>query len=61
MIEPTETESRRELDAFIDAMRSIDRESREEPDLVKGAPHHTPVGRLDEAAAARRPRLRWKP
>jgi glycine dehydrogenase subunit 2 len=61
MIEPTETESRQELDAFIEAMKAIDRESREDPDLVTSAPHHTPVGRLDEASAARKPKLRWKP
>jgi glycine dehydrogenase subunit 2 len=61
MIEPTETESRRELDRFIEAMKAIDREARENPELVRTAPHHTPIGRLDEAAAARRPRLVWKP
>ncbi|HZI93960.1 MAG TPA: aminomethyl-transferring glycine dehydrogenase subunit GcvPB [Patescibacteria group bacterium] len=61
MIEPTETESRAELEVFIEAMKAIDREARENPDLVRAAPHHTPVGRLDEAAAARNPRLRWKP
>ena len=61
MIEPTETESRQELETFIEAMKAIDREAREQPDMVRSAPHHTPVGRLDEAAAARRPKLRWKP
>ena len=61
MVEPTETESRQELDQFVEAMKSIDREARENPELVRTAPHHTPVGRLDEAAAARRPKLRWKP
>ena len=60
MIEPTETESRHELDRFIEAMRMIDAEARENPDLVRGAPYHTPVGRLDEAAAARKPKLTWK-
>ena len=60
MVEPTETESIQELDAFVEAMQEIDREARENPDLVKSAPHHTPVGRLDEAAAARKPRLRYK-
>jgi len=59
MIEPTESESREELDLFIDAMRSIAREASESPDLVKGAPHTTRIGRLDEAAAARKPVLRW--
>ncbi|MBO0720004.1 MAG: aminomethyl-transferring glycine dehydrogenase subunit GcvPB [Blastocatellia bacterium] len=60
MIEPTESEGREELDLFIDAMRSIARESEENPELVKSAPHHTRIGRLDEAAAARKPVLRWK-
>ena len=61
MIEPTETESRETLDAFADAMISIAREVKENPALVKGAPHTTPVGRLDEARAARKPVLRWEP
>jgi glycine dehydrogenase subunit 2 len=60
MIEPTETESKQELDAFIDAMLSIAREVQEQPELVKTAPHTTRLGRIDEAAAARRPVLRWK-
>ena len=61
MIEPTETENRETLDAFADAMIAIAREAKENPDLVKGAPHTTPVGRLDEARAARKPVLRWEP
>jgi len=60
MIEPTESEGREELDQFIDAMLSIAREIRENPELVKSAPHDTRIGRLDEAAAARKPVLRWK-
>jgi len=60
MIEPTESEGREELDLFIDAMRSIAREARETPDLVKSAPNNTRIGRLDEAAAARKPVLRWQ-
>jgi glycine dehydrogenase subunit 2 len=60
MIEPTETESKQELDAFIDAMLSIAKEAEENPDLVKSAPHTTRIGRIDEAAAARKPVLRWK-
>jgi len=59
-IEPTESEGREELDLFIDAMRSIAREAEENPELVKSAPHNTRIGRLDEAAAARKPVLRWK-
>jgi glycine dehydrogenase subunit 2 len=61
LIEPTESVGRQELDQFIDAMRSIAREAKENPDLVIGAPHSTRIGRLDEAAAARKPVLRWKP
>jgi glycine cleavage system P protein (glycine dehydrogenase) subunit 2 len=61
MIEPTESEGREEIDLFIDAMRSIAREARENPELVKSAPHNTRIGRLDEASAARRPVLRWRP
>jgi glycine dehydrogenase subunit 2 len=61
MIEPTETESKRTLDEFIEAMRAIDREAAEQPDLVREAPHATPVRRLDEVRAARQPDLRWKP
>jgi glycine dehydrogenase subunit 2 len=60
MIEPTETESKQEIDAFIDAMREIAKEAEENPDLVKKAPHTTRIGRVDEAAAARKPVLRWK-
>jgi glycine dehydrogenase subunit 2 len=59
MIEPTETESREELDAFVDAMLAIDGEARRDPDLVKHAPYSTPVRRLDETTAARNPVLRW--
>ncbi len=59
MIEPTETESKAELDRFIDAMKSIAREVEESPEIVKGAPHSTPVKRLDEAGAARKLKVRW--
>jgi glycine dehydrogenase subunit 2 len=52
MIEPTETESQESLDQFIEAMEAIAREAMETPDLVKNAPHTTPIGRLDEARAA---------
>jgi glycine dehydrogenase subunit 2 len=60
MIEPTETESKEALDAFCDALLAIAREAEEEPQVVLDAPHDTPVGRLDEAAAARKPVLRWR-
>ena len=60
MIEPTETESKQELDAFIEAMLAIEKEAEQNPELVKSAPHTTRVGRIDEAAAARKPVLRWR-
>lgn len=53
MIEPTESESRETLDAFAEAMIQILREAQDNPEVVKTAPHTTPVGRLDEAMAAR--------
>ncbi len=59
MIEPTETETKETLDAFADAMLAIAREAREEPELVHGAPHGCPVGRLDEVRAARTPVVRY--
>jgi len=59
LIEPTETESKETLDAFCDAMLAIGREAEEEPEVVRSAPQRSPVRRLDEAAAARRPVLRW--
>ena len=60
LIEPTESVGRQELDQFIAAMRSIAKEAVEEPETVLNAPHNTRIGRLDEAAAARKPVLRWK-
>jgi glycine dehydrogenase subunit 2 len=57
MIEPTETESKPTLDAFVEAMRAIAAEARSDPALVKSAPHDTPVRRLDEVKAARSPVL----
>jgi glycine dehydrogenase subunit 2 len=60
MIEPTESESREELDLLIDALRQIAREAAENPELVQTAPHSTRLRRLDETAAARKPVLRWK-
>jgi glycine dehydrogenase subunit 2 len=61
MIEPTESESKDELDAFIEAMRSIAEEAEQEPNIILEAPHTTRVSRLDEVTAARKPVLRWKP
>ncbi|MBZ5646035.1 MAG: aminomethyl-transferring glycine dehydrogenase subunit GcvPB [Acidobacteriia bacterium] len=61
MIEPTESESKEEIDLFVDAMRAIAKEVEEDPNLVLEAPHTTRVRRLDEVRAARNPILRWKP
>jgi len=61
MIEPTESESKEEMDLFIEAMRFIAEEVEEDPQMVLSAPHSTRVSRLDEVAAARKPVLRWKP
>ena len=61
LIEPTETETKETLDAFVDAMTAISNESKENPELVKTAPHHTRLRRLDETRAARKPVLRWSP
>ena len=61
MIEPTESESKETLEAFIQVMRDIAEEATQDPELVQHAPHHTPVSRLDEAKAARQPDLRWRP
>ena len=61
MIEPTETEGKGSLDAFIAAMRQIAREAEEDPDIILKAPHTTPVRRVDEVAAARNLVLRWRP
>ncbi len=58
MIEPTETESKETLDAFVEAMKVIAHEAVESPQLLKEAPHNTPNSRLDEARAACKPDLR---
>ena len=57
MIEPTETESRETLDSFSDALIAI---SREDPELLRSAPHNAAVARVDEVLAARRPILSWR-
>ncbi|MCG6862644.1 MAG: aminomethyl-transferring glycine dehydrogenase subunit GcvPB [Chromatiaceae bacterium] len=61
LIEPTESETREELDGFVQAMIDIRKEAREHPDLVKEAPHRMPVRRLDEVRAARHLDLAWRP
>ncbi len=59
MTEPTETETREELDAYADAMLAIAREAAEDPETVRSAPHSTPVRRLDEGRAGRQLDVRW--
>jgi glycine dehydrogenase subunit 2 len=61
MIEPTETESKQMIDDFCDAMLAIAAEARQDPDKLKQAPTRARRRRLDEATAARKPRLRWQP
>jgi len=61
LIEPTETESKQTLDAFVAAMSEILDEARNSPELLRTAPHATPVGRLDDVKAARVLDLVWKP
>lgn len=60
MIEPTENESIDTLDCFIDVMHRIAREAVETPDIVKTAPHNTPIGRVDDVLAAKHPILTYK-
>ncbi len=60
MIEPTETESRETLDAFVDALLAIADEAANEPDKVRNAPYTTVISRLDEVKAARNPVLKWE-
>jgi len=59
MVEPTETETKETLDAFCDAMLAIAREAAENPELLKKAPHHRPVRRLDEVRAAKQPLVKY--
>jgi glycine dehydrogenase subunit 2 len=61
MIEPTETETRERLDDFADIVRAILEEAAEDPSVARDAPYTTPVRRLDEAGAAKRPIVRWRP
>jgi glycine dehydrogenase subunit 2 len=60
LIEPTETESKQTLDAFVRAMTEVRDEARRDPQLVKTAPHSTPVRRLDDVKAARELDLAWR-
>ncbi len=61
LIEPTESESKEELDGFVEAMTRIRREMQEQPDTLKEAPHTMPVRRLDDVRAARQLDLAWRP
>jgi glycine dehydrogenase subunit 2 len=58
MAAPTETETKETLDAFAEAIAAILREAAEDPEIARGAPYSTPVRRLDEVAAAKRPVIR---
>ncbi|MBQ2497859.1 MAG: aminomethyl-transferring glycine dehydrogenase subunit GcvPB, partial [Prevotella sp.] len=59
-IEPTENESKETLDSFIAVMRCIAEEAKNDPELVKTAPHNTPIGRVDDVLAAKHPIVTWR-
>jgi glycine dehydrogenase subunit 2 len=61
LVEPTETETKAELDAFVDALVAIQQEAEEQPDMVRAAPYSLPVRRLDDVKAARELDLVWGP
>jgi glycine dehydrogenase subunit 2 len=61
MIEPTETESKETLDAFIETLRDVVETAKREPQAILDSPVATPVRRVDETRAAREPDLRWRP
>ena len=60
MIEPTENESKETLDGFIEVMRKIAEEAKTNPEVVKAAPHHTPIGRVDDVLAAKHPIVTYR-
>lgn len=60
MIEPTETVSKEELDAYVEALKKISEEAYSNPEIVKGAPHNTAVKRVDDVLAAKRPIITWR-
>ncbi len=60
MIEPTENESKETIDGFIQVMRQIAEEAKTDPELVKSAPHNTPIGRVDDVLAAKHPVVTWR-
>jgi glycine dehydrogenase subunit 2 len=59
MVEPTETESYDSLQKFIEVMKKIRQECDNEPEKILGAPHNTPVKRVDTVLAAKKPVLKW--
>ncbi|AEB11538.1 aminomethyl-transferring glycine dehydrogenase subunit GcvPB [Marinithermus hydrothermalis] len=61
MVEPTETESKETLEAYAEVLGRIARRGLEDPEWIQGAPYRTPVRRLDEVSANRKPKLRWEP
>ncbi|RLF81183.1 aminomethyl-transferring glycine dehydrogenase subunit GcvPB, partial [Thermococci archaeon] len=60
MIEPTETVTKEDLDAYVKALKQISKEAYTNPELVKSAPHNTTVRRLDDVLAAKRPIITWR-
>ena len=60
MIEPTKNESKETIDGFIGVMRQIAKEAKENPEIVKSAPHNTPIGRVDDVLAAKHPVVTWR-
>jgi len=60
MIEPTENESKDTIDGFIEVMRKIAEEAKSDPEMVKSAPHDTPIGRVDDVLAAKHPIVTYK-
>ena len=60
MIEPTENESKETIDGFIKVMRKIAEEAKTEPELLKSAPHNTPIGRVDDVLAAKHPIVTYR-
>ncbi|OAA20241.1 aminomethyl-transferring glycine dehydrogenase subunit GcvPB [Kosmotoga sp. DU53] len=61
MIEPTETENKDNLDHFVEVVKKILEEAKKDPEFVKNAPYNTPIKRLDEVTASRKPKVRWIP
>ena len=59
MIEPTDSESKETLDHFIDVMKQIRKDAEDHPDILKSAPHNTPVRRLDEVKAIKELKVKW--